>query len=371
MTEFISLWMAVDFVNAPTETSTSSVSLEDLEPWGGRLLVDSIHNQETKRNGTPFQEGDILFGKLRPYLSKSWVSDTYGVAIGDIHVYRPKPNFDPRFLGYIIRTTDFINYASSWSNGVKMPRVEWTAVSQYRFSVPPLGIQSRIADYLDREISEIDAMIEEFEGLLRNLDKRREPIIRSVFTRNDAMLVPLNLIAKFKTGGTPKDCREDENGLQWIKPDGLSAVSKGKRISKDSSNQLPAIPRDSALFCGIGTTGKVGYLNELAVTNQQITSLIPMPGISGKLIYYSLLTEEDRLRATAPRSTLPIFNNARLGAEKILMCEPELNEKVLSELDRETANMDTLVEESTKLIKSLKARKTALITEVVTGLKEV
>ena len=149
MTNFQSLWMAVDLVTATATSSISGVSLEDFEPWGGRLSIASINDRGSKLNGMPFKDGDVLFGKLRPYLSKSWVSNTQGVAAGDIHIYRPKPHVDPRFIGYVIRTPDFVNYASACSNGVKMPRVEWTSVSQYRFHVPALETQRRIDYYLD------------------------------------------------------------------------------------------------------------------------------------------------------------------------------------------------------------------------------
>lgn len=324
-------------------------------------------------------EGDVIITKDSETADDigipAYVESTHDSLVCGYHltILRARPeNVFPKFLYYSMLSRETSEYWEKRANGVTRVSIPQQTVSSLTIPLPDLETQRRIADYLDKEISEMDTLIEDLEALVENLDKRRSPIIRAVFRRYDSVLMPLNLLAKFKTGSTPKDCREDENGLQWVKPDGLAVVSQGTRISEESSDQLPAIPRDSTLFCGIGATvGKVGYLNEPAVTNQQITSLIPVGGVSGKLIYYSLLAEADRIRATAPRSTLPIFNNARLGAEKILMCRPELNEKVLSELDREFERMDALIEESTRLIEYLKARKTTLITEVVTGRKEV
>ena len=383
MTE-VGLWkyaainpLTPEFSELPVGTEVEFLPLENI--WSqGKADYSERKKLGADSSYTQFRSGDILVPKVTPtvFHGRSMIAQIegeIGLATSEVHVIRAKNNADPRWLTYQMLTTRFLDEARGNVFGVAgLKRISTQYLTSYKVENTPLETQRRIADYLDKEISKMDTLIEDLEALVENLDKRRSPIIRAAFRRYDSVLMPLNLLAKFKTGSTPKDCREDENGLQWVKPDGLAVVSQGTRISEESSDQLPAIPRDSTLFCGIGATvGKVGYLNEPAVTNQQITSLIPVGGVSGKLIYYSLLAEADRIRATAPRSTLPIFNNARLGAEKILMCRPELNEKVLSELDREFERMDALIEESTRLIEYLKARKTTLITEVVTGRKEV
>ena len=180
-TKKVPFWSLLEFINAPVESSSYGVRLEDIDSWTGRLF-DNVICDRRDSQGTPFQPGDSLFGKLRPYLAKSWLATTSGVAVGDIHVYRPKPHCEPRFLSYILRTSDFISFAEGASEGVKMPRSEWSKLRQYPIPLPPLETQQRIADYLDRETTEIDSLISESTRLRDLLLKRRSVLITEVVT---------------------------------------------------------------------------------------------------------------------------------------------------------------------------------------------
>ena len=180
-TKKVPFWSLLEFINAPVESSSYGVRLEDIDSWTGRLFDNDICDRGDSQ-GTPFQPGDSLFGKLRPYLAKSWLATTSGVAVGDIHVYRPKRHCEPRFLSYILRTSDFISFAEGASEGVKMPRSEWSKLRQYPIPLPPLETQQRIADYLDRETTEIDSLISESTRLRDLLLKRRSVLITEVVT---------------------------------------------------------------------------------------------------------------------------------------------------------------------------------------------
>ena len=180
-TKKVPFWSLLEFINAPVESSSYGVRLEDIDSWTGRLFDNDICDRGDSQ-GTPFQPGDSLFGKLRPYLAKSWLATTSGVAVGDIHVYRPKRHCEPRFLSYILRTSDFISFAEGASEGVKMPRSEWSKLRQYPIPLPPLETQQRIADYLDRETTEIDSLISESTRLRDLLLKRRSVLIAEVVT---------------------------------------------------------------------------------------------------------------------------------------------------------------------------------------------
>ena len=175
-------WMAVELITDTDETSTAGVSLEDFVSWSGGLNIDSIQDREDKLEGTPFKAGDLLFGKLRPYLAKSWVADDRGVASGDIHVYRARAGYDISFLGYLVRTPEFIQFAKSCSRGVKMPRVEWTALSQFQFDAPDLGTQRRIAAELDEETEAVDGIIARSRTLIDDLKARKSALIAEVVT---------------------------------------------------------------------------------------------------------------------------------------------------------------------------------------------
>ena len=81
-----------------------------------------------------FSAGDVLFGKLRPYLKNWLLPDFSGVAVGDFWVLKPSGT-DSRFLYYLIQTSEFFS-VSNQSAGSKMPRADWNLVSQYAFHIP-------------------------------------------------------------------------------------------------------------------------------------------------------------------------------------------------------------------------------------------
>ena len=115
-------WAAATLVSDSETPLDFQVSLEDMVSSTGRLFDGDLSQYSAK--GTPFAEGDVLFGKLRPYLAKYWLADRAGTAGGDIHVYRPNAGIEPRYLAYIVGSRNFVRFAEAASKGVKMPRAE-------------------------------------------------------------------------------------------------------------------------------------------------------------------------------------------------------------------------------------------------------
>ena len=92
----IPFWAVADLVTQTAVMNDFQVSLEDIVPGTGTLVSGSLSQYSAE--GTTFEKGDVLFGKLRPYLAKYWLADREGVAGGDIHVYRPRKGVDSRYL---------------------------------------------------------------------------------------------------------------------------------------------------------------------------------------------------------------------------------------------------------------------------------
>lgn len=106
-----------------------------LTDWGNAGALESAKSC--------FKEGDILFGKLRPYFHKVVVAPFDGVCSTDVLVCRPK---EPAFYGLVamhLSSKPLVDYADRLSNGAKMPRVNWKDLAAYPMVVPP----EPIADY--------------------------------------------------------------------------------------------------------------------------------------------------------------------------------------------------------------------------------
>lgn len=179
-------------VTAKAEERANPVALENIEGWTGRLLPSEGDYQG---EGTAFATGDILFGKLRPYLAKVHLATQPGEAVGDFHVLRPDEGFDGHFAQYHMLTREFIDMVDGSTYGSKMPRASWEFVGGMPMAVPPPAEQPAIATFLDRETAKIDALIAEQQRLVELLQEKRQAIISHAVTKG------LNPNAEMKDSG--------------------------------------------------------------------------------------------------------------------------------------------------------------------------
>ena len=116
-----------------SDANLPRVEYEDIVSGTGRLNKD-IYAKESSKSGIAFHQGDVLYGKLRPYL-QNWLLPAFdGLAVGDFWVLQPQ-NADSSFLYRLIQSRQFDEVANQ-STGTKMPRADWKLVSKTMFSIP-------------------------------------------------------------------------------------------------------------------------------------------------------------------------------------------------------------------------------------------
>lgn len=130
------------------DTLLPYVGLEHISPgnprlsnWGSSADVQSSKNW--------FVPGQVLYGKLRPYLDKAVLPDFEGVCSTDILVLDPTDISTAEFLVYLLHTPDFVGHAIATTGGVNLPRTNWTSLADFVFPLPPLPEQRRIAAVLN------------------------------------------------------------------------------------------------------------------------------------------------------------------------------------------------------------------------------
>ncbi len=124
-------------------------------------LNDYISSDERKSTKNKFYPGQILFGKLRPYLRKFWRADFEGVCSSEIWVLEGKKNCINDYLFHLIQTHRFDQIANV-SSGTKMPRADWNFISDYPFAIPPVSEQKEIVSLLeiwDQAISILEDLV--------------------------------------------------------------------------------------------------------------------------------------------------------------------------------------------------------------------
>ena len=128
-----------------SDDTLTRVEYEDIVSGTGRLNKD-IYAKQSSKSGIVFHQGDVLYGKLRPYL-QNWLLPTVdGLAVGDFWVLQPQ-NADSSFLYRLIQSRQFDEVANQ-STGTKMPRADWKLVSKTVFSIPSnISEQAAIGTY--------------------------------------------------------------------------------------------------------------------------------------------------------------------------------------------------------------------------------
>jgi type I restriction enzyme, S subunit len=158
---------------AKESDSVKCIELENLSSVTGQLLgyvegsvLNSIKNK--------FEAGDVLFGKLRPYLRKYLKPDFDGVCSSEIWVLKGL-KISNDFLYWLVQTDDFIETANK-SSGSKMPRADWSLISSQYFQFPIEKEQKKIASFLtaiDKKIALVSEALEDTgqwkKGLLQRM----------------------------------------------------------------------------------------------------------------------------------------------------------------------------------------------------------
>lgn len=123
------------------------IGLEHIEKNNGIIGFGS--SDDVKSLKTIFELGDILYGKLRPYLNKHDIAKFSGICSTDILVYRAKDFNTAKFINYFMNTEKFIFYTVSNSKGINLPRISEKEVSGILVNVPTLSEQSEIVRIID------------------------------------------------------------------------------------------------------------------------------------------------------------------------------------------------------------------------------
>ncbi|CAC9600416.1 Type I restriction-modification system, specificity subunit S [uncultured Gammaproteobacteria bacterium] len=145
------------------------IELEHLSQNTG-ILLGFTNSKEQLSIKNIFTKGQILYGKLRPYLRKYWQSEFSGVCSSEIWVLNNK-KITNKYLFQFIQTNKF-NQVANVSTGSKMPRADWKYMSQIPFIIPPKQEQQKIADILttwDNAINQQTTLIEKKQQLKKGL----------------------------------------------------------------------------------------------------------------------------------------------------------------------------------------------------------
>lgn len=156
------------------------LDLEDIEKDSGRLLSRRlVRETPPKSTKSEFAPGDILYGKLRPYLNKAIVADRPGYSTTEIVALRPRVPMCSEYWSIVLRQSRFSQHVTELGRGTKMPRLRTDDALQATLPVPPVAEQARIV----AKVEEMEVLCDQLEVAQAGREQRRRGLRIASLTR--------------------------------------------------------------------------------------------------------------------------------------------------------------------------------------------
>lgn len=154
------------------------IGLENIESYTGKYKT--TNSEYSLIDAIICQTNDIIFGKLRPYLSKTYIVDEISCCSSEFIVLYNVDNV--KFIFFLLLSNGFIDSMSQIAYGAKMPRVSDEDILNFYVPLPPLDEQEEIVKYLDDKCSQLDSIIEEKQSLIEKLEEYKKSLIYEYVT---------------------------------------------------------------------------------------------------------------------------------------------------------------------------------------------
>jgi type I restriction enzyme S subunit len=341
------------------------VGLEHIES-GESSLKKFETNADLKSTKSRFYPGDILYGKLRPYLDKAAISNFEGICSTDLLVLTPhQAKSLPDFLINVLHSHGFIEYAISTTSGTNHPRTSWKAISEYEFALPPLKEQRRIATVL----STVDNVIQKSRLAAKETELLKAGVMHELMTMGIAHTefhideevgkVPkgweikqLGDVCTVKTGPFGAQLHMSdyvEKGTPIITVEHLGDLGviheKIPLVSDEDKERLKEylLKEGDIVFSRVGSVDRSCYISKKEAGWLFSGRLLRVRSATDELIptylnyYFSFEGFKHRIRSAAVGGTMANLNTAIMNQIKIIFPPPQEQQKittVLSAIDR-------------------------------------
>ena len=382
--------------------------------------------------GVPFvsaeagANGTIDFTKIRGFISPSdhqrysvkyrpQVDDIYMVKSGattgvtaivetgvDFNIWSPLAAIRcgesalPRFVLNFLRSRNFLEGVTlNWSFGTQQ-NIGMRVIENLPISLPPVAEQKAIAEFLDRETSKIDELVDEQQRLIELLKEKRQSVISHAVTKGLNPHAPLKSSGIEWLGDVPKHWevknlrhfadvlrgkfthrpRNDpafyDGGFPFVQTGDITGSSRYITGFKQTLNERgiavsKQFPKGTLVMAIAANIGDVAILDFPAYFPDSIVVLVPKSGTELMFLYYLMIGMKQPMLMTATVSTQMNLNVDQICSLTAACPSTEEQLNIVRHLDEEFQKLDGLTTEAQRAIDLLHERRTALISAAVTG----
>jgi len=401
--------VAMNVVRQTTERRDDEmyIALEHVEGWTGRIRqadVDVAFESQVKR----FQAGDILFGKLRPYLAKVTLPPSDGVCVGEFLVLRPRnASAVAPYMGHLLRSKPVIDAISGSTFGAKMPRADWGFIGAMLITLPPLPEQTAIVRYLDYIDRRIRRYIRAKQKLIKLLEEQKQVIIHEAVTGQIDVrtgkpypaykdsgvewlgqipehwkVLPLKRVAWFKSGaGFPTSEQGRPNSeIPFLRVSDMTRPGNERwievvdsTVTMQTARRLGAFvfPENAVIFPKVGgalLTNKRRLLRRASCIDNNLMGCVVRH--ADVQFMFTVLQQLDLGRLAKP-GPVPAIGEGDVRGIRVAIPPSAEQTAIVRYLDDATANAEAAIAHARREIELLREYRTRLIADVATGKLDV
>lgn len=350
------------------------------------------------------RSGDLAINSRSDRRGASGLASTTGSVSIVNSVFTPNPQkLFPRFAHYLLRSKAFQEEYFRFGTGIvdDLWSTRFSRMRQIRIPLPGLPTQRRIADYLDRETAQIDAMAGALDGLVARLEERRQAIIahyvsgrtgkniegddatHARITSKGFSYAHLGALGSIVLGKmlAPSQKSESDTNRPYlraahIQPRGrldFSVPEKTMWFSEEEAQVLDLQKDDVVIVEGGAGYGRSALIEEELIGWGFQNSIVRVRPDNTKghspFIRYALQfsLESKMIELECFSATLPHFTREKVSRFRIPLPPLDEQRRIADHLDAETAKIDAMIAKAGELRALLDERRSALITATVTG----
>lgn len=350
--------------------------------------------------------GDLMISRLNEPIGRSCIiPDTesrYVVAVDNV-ILRPNANYNKKFIMYGMNADGYAEHANMIARGATMSRISRSQLGQFWLAFPNIEEQQAIADFLDKECTQIDSIAADLERQIALLQQYKKSLITETVTKGLDKSVPMKDTGVEWIGQIPEhwdvepikyrvtfhngDRGENYPTKSELQSEGIPFINAGHLegdglnmanmdyISEEKYRIMGGVKLRSGdiLYCLRGSVGKNAIVDMNQGTVASSLVAIRSVRISAEYLYYCLNSHiEEVQRYWWDNGTAqPNLSADNLGKYKICIPPVEEQKAIVKYLNNICSQIDNLIIGKKKQLSTIQQHKKSLIYEYVTGKKRV
>ena len=286
------------------------LNLDMIESHTGKI-IDKVYDEDTNLlSVVPFDEGNVLYSKLRPYLNKVVIPKGKGYATTELVPLRPNQEYlNLTFFSHLLRGDDFATYANTISSGTKMPRMPLNDLRNFQCILPPMEEQlkfEKVAEQADKS---------EFVGFKSQFIE--------MFTDKGYPLTMIKSFADVSTGGTPSKAHPEYwNGDKpWVSAEDMKSkyvYDTCEKVTEAGYATCKIIPVDTLMYVCRGSIGVMAINKIECATNQSICRATCHNNVCNvEFLYHALMYQRDNIKKKGTGTSFKSLNQTTFSELEI------------------------------------------------------